>query len=62
MASVFPWPEIPFETPSNTLADGQTLAQVDKPADRREDMEVETLGHTAVKLQAKNLLHTLGNR
>ena len=54
--------KIPFETQSNTLADGQTLAQVDKPADRRAELKVETLGDTAVELEAKKVLNTLGDR
>ena len=51
-------------TAVNTLAqmltDSQSLAKVDKPADRRTEVEVETLGDTVADLKAKKPLDTLG--
>ena len=53
-------------TAVNTLAqmltDSQSLAKVDKPADRRTEVEVETLGDTVADLKAKKPLDTLGDR
>ena len=54
--------EIAFETLSNTLADAQSLAKVDRPADRQAEVEVETLGDTVAELKAKKPLDTLGDR
>ena len=53
---------VAFETLHITVADAHFLAQVDRPADRRAELKVETLGDTAVELQAKKPLDTLGNR
>ena len=44
------------------LADTRSLAKVDSPADRRAEVEVETLGNTVTELKAKKPLHTLGDR
>ena len=38
------------------------MAKVDSPADRRGEVEVETLGDTVTELKAKKPLHTLGHR
>ena len=38
------------------------MAKVDKPADRRTEVEVETLGDTVADLKAKKPLDTLGDR
>ena len=36
--------------------------QVDKPADRLDEVEVETLGESVVKLEARKVLETLGEK
>ena len=38
------------------------MAQIDKPGERQEEMEVETLIDTAADLKVKKLLDTLGDR
>ena len=39
-----------------------TLAQVDRPSDRRAEVEVETIGNTVAELEAKKPLDTLSDR
>ena len=38
------------------------MAQVDTPADRRAEVEVETLSDTVAELEVKKRLNTLGDR
>ena len=40
----------------------QTLAQVDRAADRRAELEVKTLGDTVAELKAKKPLDRLSDR
>ena len=45
----------------NRLGEEQTFADVDTPADRRAEVEVETLSDTVAEIKAKKLRDTLGD-
>ena len=38
------------------------MAKIDRPADRRAEVEVKTLGNTVAEVKAKKPLHTLDDR